>query len=118
MVRTRTVTARPLLRLSCSLLCRCNSSGRTRRKLQAAIDSSRGLRDRMLPPSRAGEVAKPRGPVVFIATEGLTRDRGVSIFDSIVLTPDEGIVLRALHTIEPAIERIASVGTNKRSPWR
>jgi hypothetical protein len=72
----------------------------------------------MLPPSRAGEVAKPRGPVVFIATEGLTRDRVVSIFDSIVLTPDEGIVLRALHTIEPAIERIASVGTNKRSPWR
>jgi len=30
------------------------------------------------------------------------------------LTPDETTVLQALHTIDPEIERIASVGTNAR----
>jgi predicted ATPase len=50
---------------------------------------------------------------MFIATEGLTRDNIVSMFASVVLTPDEQTVLQALHTIEPRIERIASIGTYK-----
>jgi hypothetical protein len=92
-----------------------SSAGRC---IRLPITRRGGLRDRAVLSSRAGEVAHQRGPVVFIATEGLTRDSIVSIFDSIVLTPDEAIVLEALHTIDPAIERIASVGTNKRYHWR
>jgi len=34
------------------------------------------------------------------------------------LTPDEATVLQALHTIEPAIERIASIGTYARESSR
>ncbi len=34
----------------------------------------------------------------------------MTLFDSVVLTPDEGIVIEALRTIEPSIERIASTG--------
>jgi hypothetical protein len=51
---------------------------------------------------------------VFITTEGQTRESIISMFESVVLTPDEAAVLQALHTIEPGIERIASIGTQGR----
>ncbi|MFC1642778.1 ATP/GTP-binding protein [Myxococcota bacterium] len=53
-------------------------------------------------------------PVHFITTEGLTRDKVVALFDETVLTPDESTVLQALRTIDPSIERVASVGTSRR----
>ncbi|MCK6576289.1 ATP-binding protein [Myxococcota bacterium] len=53
-------------------------------------------------------------PIHFITTEGLTRDRVVALFDETVLTPDEQTVLQALRTIEPDIERIASIGSSRR----
>ena len=86
--------------------------------VQFPITRRGGLRLRNIVSSRAAEVAEPRGPVMFITTEGLTRANIVSIFDSVVLTPDEETVLQALHTIEPAIERIASVGAHKRYSGR
>ena len=58
------------------------------------------------------------GAVSFITTEGLTRDSTISMFQRVVLTPDEATLLRALRTIEPDIERIASVGTYARQPSR
>jgi hypothetical protein len=54
----------------------------------------------------------------FITTEGLSRNQVVAMFQQIVLTPDEETVLRALRTIEPNIERIASVGTYVRPSLR
>jgi AAA domain, putative AbiEii toxin, Type IV TA system/AAA ATPase domain len=50
----------------------------------------------------------------FIATDGLSRQDVVSMFEQVVLTPDEDTVLQALRTIEPAIERLASIGTYAR----
>jgi ABC-type branched-subunit amino acid transport system ATPase component len=76
-----------------------------------------GMRDK---PVLTGDddLVTTRGSVLFIATEGLTRDNVVSMFESVVLTPDEQTVLQALRTIEPTIERIASVGTYKKQSSR
>jgi hypothetical protein len=76
------------------------------------------LRDPRTIPNRV--VAKPetRTPVSFLTSKGQTRDSIVSMFERVVLTPDEATVLRALHTIEPAIERIASTGTQSRRSSR
>jgi ABC-type branched-subunit amino acid transport system ATPase component len=52
--------------------------------------------------------------LVLITTEGLTRNEITSMFERVVLTPNEESVVRALRTIEPGIERIASVGTHTR----
>jgi predicted ATPase len=49
--------------------------------------------------------------VQFISTDGLTRDEVVALFEKVVLTEDEPVVLTALQTIEPNIERLASVGS-------
>jgi AAA ATPase domain len=67
-----------------------------------------GVRDRYILDSRPPASGKARGAIVFIANEGLSRDSIVSMFDEIVLTPDETTVMQALHTIEPTIERIAA----------
>jgi len=37
----------------------------------------------------------------------------IAMFDRVVLTPEEGIVIEALQAIEPTIERIASVGPDQ-----
>jgi hypothetical protein len=65
---------------------------------------------------RTLERSKVRGdaaPVHLITTEGLSRERVVALFEEIVLTPEEATVLEALRTIEPAIDRIASVGASR-----
>jgi hypothetical protein len=63
---------------------------------------------------RAGE-SEPT-PVNFITTDGLSRDEVVDLFSETALTSDEDTVLEALRTIEPTIERIASiVGRHGRS---
>lgn len=57
-------------------------------------------------------------PVTFITTEGVSRERVVSLFEKIVLTEEEETVLSALRTIEPTIERIATVGDRGRASRR
>lgn len=53
-------------------------------------------------------------PVRLITTEALTRDEVVSLFETIVLTPEEEVTIEALRTIEPTIERIAPIGFDRR----
>jgi predicted ATPase len=53
-------------------------------------------------------------PVRSIATEALTRDEIVALFEAIVLTPEEEVAIEALRTIEPTIERIAPIGSDRR----
>jgi energy-coupling factor transporter ATP-binding protein EcfA2 len=43
----------------------------------------------------------------LVASEGLSSERVVALYDAISLTPEELVVLEALQTIEPGIERIA-----------
>jgi hypothetical protein len=53
--------------------------------------------------------------LVLITTEGLPRQEIISMFERVVLTPSEELVLRALRTIEPGIERLASIGSHARA---
>jgi ABC-type cobalamin/Fe3+-siderophores transport system ATPase subunit len=46
----------------------------------------------------------------YVTTSSLTTRDMLTLFDQIVLTPEEDIVTESLRTIEPRIERIASVG--------
>lgn len=45
----------------------------------------------------------------FVTSSSLTSDEMIELFDQIVLKPEEEIITTALQTIDPEIERIASV---------
>src|SRR5258706_861779 len=44
----------------------------------------------------------------YVATESLSAEELVSLWDKVALTPDEGLVLRALQFLDPELERIAA----------
>ncbi|MEE9293628.1 MAG: AAA family ATPase [Phycisphaerae bacterium] len=50
----------------------------------------------------------------FIATASMSPDGIVSLYEDIVLKPEEDLVIQALKTIEPAIERIATTSKESR----
>ncbi len=50
----------------------------------------------------------------FIATASMSPDEIVSLYEDIVLKPEEDLVIRALKTIEPTIERIATTSKESR----
>jgi predicted ATPase len=52
-------------------------------------------------------------PIRFITASSLTADAVASIFEDIVLTPEEDLVTDAMRIIEPNIERIASSGSER-----
>jgi hypothetical protein len=89
-----------------------------RKGLRLPLTRHRGVGERRILMSRGVPSAEMRDAVSFVTTEGLTRDNVISMFESVVLTPDEATVLQALRTIEPEIERIASIGTYARSSSR
>ena len=88
------------------------------RNLGLPITRRGGVRSRSLVTSRDDSGTETQGEVLLITTEGLSRDRTISMFERIVLTPNEATLLRALRTIEPEIERIASIGTYARQSLR
>ncbi len=49
----------------------------------------------------------------FIKTSSLTSQVMMAFFDKVVLTPEETLLTEALRTIEPSLERIASVSSEK-----
>lgn len=52
-------------------------------------------------------------PVQFISTAALSSEEVLSLFDEVVLTPEEDLLVEALRTIEPNIDRIAAVGSDR-----
>ncbi|QTA87478.1 AAA family ATPase [Desulfonema magnum] len=62
---------------------------------------------RTYPPRQAGKS-------LFVSTLSLSADEIVPLFEDIVLTPDEQLVIESIRHIEPTIERIASLGSEKR----
>jgi AAA15 family ATPase/GTPase len=51
----------------------------------------------------------------FVGSSSLTYPKMIELFDQVVLTPNEKLVIEALQKIEPNIERIASVKSTSRS---
>jgi AAA15 family ATPase/GTPase len=49
----------------------------------------------------------------FVTSSSLTTEEMIELFDRIVLTDEEDLIIESLHPIEPSIERIASVGSEK-----
>lgn len=46
----------------------------------------------------------------FVTSSSLITKKMIELFDQVVLTPEEDLITEALQTIEPSIQRIASVG--------
>lgn len=57
-------------------------------------------------------------PALFITTESFTGEELVGMWNQVVLTPDEDLVLKALQFLDPDIERIAAYGTTHSSSTR
>lgn len=57
------------------------------------------------------------GPVEFISTAGMTVESIVEMFESIVLTEEEEVVTESLRTIDPQIERLATIGGDGRRTY-
>lgn len=55
----------------------------------------------------------PAARTQFVTFSSLTTAKTIELFEQIVLTPEEDFVTEALQTIEPSIERIATVGYEK-----
>ena len=54
-------------------------------------------------------------PIQFVTASSLTADAVASMFEDIVLTPEEDLVTEAMRIVEPDIERIASSGSERLS---
>ncbi len=59
------------------------------------------------------DVRNPGSKTQFVNSSSLTTGKMIELFDRVVLTPEEDLVTAALQTIEPRIERIASVGSER-----
>jgi predicted ATPase len=63
---------------------------------------------------RNARAAAPNGfPIRFVTASSLTAEVVTTLFEEIVLTPEEELVTETLKIIEPAIERIASAGSER-----
>lgn len=49
----------------------------------------------------------------FLRTEALDVEGTINLFEEIVLTPEEAVLIEALQTIEPTVERLASVSRGR-----
>ncbi|PZV20521.1 MAG: chromosome segregation protein SMC [Snowella sp.] len=56
-------------------------------------------------------------PTQFVRSSSLDKETMKNLFDQIVLTPDEDLVIQALKSIEPDIERIASINPRLRGSF-
>lgn len=54
--------------------------------------------------------------VEFVPASSLSPQKIVGLFDQVVLTPDEELVLKAVRIVEPDIVRLASLGGSNLSP--
>jgi len=50
---------------------------------------------------------------LFVTSSSLTTGEMTELFDQVVLKPEEKVIVHALQTIDPAIDRIASIGAER-----
>ncbi|MGO9465111.1 MAG: AAA family ATPase [Isosphaeraceae bacterium] len=87
------------------------------RNFDLAIPISRGGGVSIEAFRRASRAVAPNAfPLRFVTASSLTAEPVTALFEEIVLTPEEDLVTDALRVIEPAIERIASAGSERVRP--
>jgi AAA15 family ATPase/GTPase len=85
-------------------------SGQESEKIELPLSSANGLPFKYFDHVRKD--SKNSGSrTQFVTSSSLTKKNMIELFDRVVLTPEENLVTEALQTIEPSIERIASVGS-------
>lgn len=72
---------------------------------------------KLVEPKRFGypKIIKSSPKIQFITSSSLTTQETIDLFNQIVLTSEEDLVYQALRNIEPNIERIASIISNRRT---
>ena len=58
-------------------------------------------------------VSRERIPVNFVSTAALSVEEIMTLFDEVVLTDEEDLLVEVLQFIDPAIERVASVASDR-----
>ena len=87
-------------------------SGQEGERITLPLSSANGLPSNYL--DRLRKDSKNLGArTQFVTSSSLTKENMIELFDQVVLTPEENLVTEALQTIEPSIERIASVGSER-----
>lgn len=68
--------------------------------------------DENLVSNSSKDIRNQQQKTLFVTSSSLTTHKMIELFDRVVLTDDENVVLEALQTIEPNIEKIAYVNVN------
>ena len=87
------------------------TNGLPSQPLLAPLTPRGGLSSRYISRSSMEKIDSP--PIQFISTAALSQEEVLSLFDEVVLTPEEDLLVDALRTIEPNIERIAPIGSDR-----
>lgn len=87
--------------------------GRENEEIGIPLSMHTGISTGLFRIKLGSENVKQKQRVQYIATSSLSTKETMSLFDQIVLTPEEELVVQAMKIIEPHIERIASVGSGQ-----
>ncbi|EAW37545.1 ATP/GTP-binding protein [Lyngbya sp. PCC 8106] len=91
---------------------RWNSENQESENWERPLSSNGGLSDRYIRMNRLRLSNKNINSVTqFITSSSLSIEMMIELFEDIVLTSEEKLVYEALQTIEPTIERIASISS-------
>ncbi|MEQ8468143.1 AAA family ATPase [Coleofasciculus sp. E1-EBD-02] len=86
------------------------TDGNKREGWKRSLSSNGGLSEDYIRRWRViGKPSKNAATTQYITSSSLTTTNMTDLFDQVVLTPEEMLVYKALQTIEPKIERLASI---------
>ncbi|MFP4099944.1 AAA family ATPase [Coleofasciculus sp.] len=91
------------------------TDGNHREGWKRTLSSNGGLSEDYIRRWRViGKPSKNAAKTQYITSSSLTTTNMTELFDQVVLTPEEMLVYKALQTIEPKIERLASITSESR----
>ena len=86
--------------------------GQENGKIELPLSSINGIPSHYL--DRGRQDSKTLGTKTqFVTSSSLTKENMIKLFDQFVLNPEEEMVTKSLQTIEPSIQRLATVNSNK-----
>ncbi|MBE9141701.1 AAA family ATPase [Planktothrix mougeotii] len=88
--------------------------GKEKGNLEFPLSSNLGLSTDLIRRFRRNPV-KSTLKTQFITSSSLRTETMMELFDQVVLTPEEDLITDALKTLDPKIERIAALGSDKNS---